>query len=164
MTKRAAAIAAALLLGVAVMLAARRDNRPIAAKSADTSSLEVGPQPAPPSPAMPTVESPSRPVAPPAPSAAPPQEDEAALMRRLRRMLVEDPEVAIEVARAANARFPQSAGAPERASIVIHALAALGRPSEARGEAEQMVNEYPDSSWATEVEAFTGAHPHRDHF
>jgi hypothetical protein len=33
---------------------------------------------------------------------------------------------------------------------------------EARGEAEKMVNAYPDSAWVREVERFTGAHRHRN--
>jgi len=90
-------------------------------------------------------------------------EDEAALMERMRRIRGSDPELAMELAREGNARFPDSAAAPERAAIIIHALAELGRPSEARGEAEQMVNEYPDTPWALEIEAFTGAHPHRNY-
>ena len=34
--------------------------------------------------------------------------------------------------------------------------------SEARGEAEYMVNHFPDSSWVREIEGFTGAHRHRN--
>jgi len=41
------------------------------------------------------------------------------------------------------------------------ALARQGRISEARGEAEHMVNEYPGTQWALDVERNTGAHPHR---
>ncbi|MES1208158.1 MAG: hypothetical protein ABUS79_19660 [Pseudomonadota bacterium] len=33
---------------------------------------------------------------------------------------------------------------------------------EARGEAERMVNDLPDSAWVREVERFTGAHRHRN--
>jgi hypothetical protein len=95
--------------------------------------------------------------------AAEKSDDEADLMQRLRRIRAEDPELAVQLAREGNARFPDSAGAPERTSVMIHALAELGRPSEARGEAEQMVNDYPDTPWAAEIEAFTGAHPHRNH-
>jgi hypothetical protein len=88
--------------------------------------------------------------------------DEASLMARLRRIKDEDPALAVELAREGNRRFPESAGAPERASILIHALASLDRASEARGEAEDMVNRYPDSAWVREVERFTGAHRHRN--
>ena len=83
-------------------------------------------------------------------------------MARLRRLQGTDPALATELAREGNRRFPDSADAPERASILIHSLAELGRASEARGEAEDMVNRYPDSSWVHEIEAFTGAHRHRN--
>jgi TolA-binding protein len=113
------------------------------------------------------------PVAPklPAPSAAtgaasaPTSEapmSESALMSELRTFKDSDPEFAIERAREGNQRFPDSADAPERSSILIHALANAGKASEARGEAEDMVNRYPDSEWVREVERFTGAHRHRN--
>ena len=87
--------------------------------------------------------------------------DEARLMARLREVAPRDPALAVTLAREGNRRFPGSADAPERTSILIHALAALGRSSEARGEAEQMVNGTPDSDWVREIERFTGAHRHR---
>jgi hypothetical protein len=88
--------------------------------------------------------------------------DEPALMTLLRSANGNDPVFAAELAREGNRRFPESADAPERSSILIHALAELGRASEARGEAERMVNHYPDSSWVRDVETFTGAHRHRN--
>jgi hypothetical protein len=100
------------------------------------------------------------PAASPGPPAAP--ADEASLMTRLRAIASSDPGAAAELAREGNSRFPDSADAPERTSILIHALAALDRPSEARGEAEEMVTHYPDSRWVQEVERFTGAHRHRN--
>jgi len=87
--------------------------------------------------------------------------EEARLMARLREVAPRDPTLAVTLAREGNRRFPNSADAPERTSILIHALATLGRSSEARGEAEQMVNGYPDSDWVREIERFTGAHRHR---
>ena len=87
---------------------------------------------------------------------------EAALMTELRAFKDSDAEFAIERAREGNRRFPGSADAPERGSILIHALATAGRASEARGEAEEMVTRYPDSAWVREVERFTGAHRHRN--
>jgi hypothetical protein len=107
--------------------------------------------------AAPKLPAPSGPAAPP--SAPTP---EAALMDELRKFKDADPEFAIERAREGNRRFPDSADAPERSSILIHALAAAGRSAEARGEAETMVNHYPDSEWVREVERFTGAHRHRN--
>lgn len=70
--------------------------------------------------------------------------------------------MAIELAREGNRRFPDSADAPERVSILIHALAENEQRSEARGEAEHMVNHYPDSEWVREIERFTGAHRRRN--
>jgi hypothetical protein len=83
-------------------------------------------------------------------------------MAELRSAVQADPEYAIALAREGNHLFPEAADAPERTAILIHALASVGRASEARGEAEAMVNHYPDSSWVREIEAFTGAHRHRN--
>ena len=88
--------------------------------------------------------------------------DESTLMARLRSVKDGDPAAAVDLAREGNRRFPDGPDAPERTSILIHALAGLGRASEARGEAEEVVNRYPDSSWVREVELFTGAHRHRN--
>jgi hypothetical protein len=98
----------------------------------------------------------------PAPSAQAHELDEDELMRLLRSARDNDPTLAVELAREGNRRFPKSPEAPERTSILIHALAAQGLASEARGEAEDMVNRYPDSNWVREVELFTGAHRHRN--
>jgi len=92
---------------------------------------------------------------------APHAMNETQLMARLRAVKDSDPAAAVTLARDGNRRFPDSADAPERTSILIHALVATDKGSEARGEAEQMVNHYPDSSWVREVERFTGAHRHR---
>lgn len=70
--------------------------------------------------------------------------------------------LAIQLAREGNRRSPESALAPERHSILIHSLADNEQRSEARGEAEFMVNHYPDSDWVREIERFTGAHRHRN--
>jgi len=102
------------------------------------------------------------PVTPAAAPSAPTPPNERALMSELRAFKDSDAEFAIERAREGNGRFPDSADAAERSSILIHALAAAGRASEARGEAEDMVNHYPDSEWVREVERFTGAHRHRN--
>jgi hypothetical protein len=83
-------------------------------------------------------------------------------MARLRDVRDRAPAAAIELAREGNRRFPDSVDAPERASILVHALAARGEASAARGEAERMVNHYPDSAWVREVEQFSGAHRHRN--
>jgi hypothetical protein len=90
------------------------------------------------------------------------QLDEARLMARLRAASGTDPALAVQLAREGSRRFPDSPDAPERTSILIHALAGLGRSMEARGEAEEMVNHAPDSEWVREIERFTGAHRHRN--
>ena len=102
-------------------------------------------------------------LVPAAPTAAPAGPlSETQLMARLRSIKESNPAAAIELARDGNKRFPETADAPERASILIHALASQGASSEARGEAEAMVNHYPDSDWVREIEQFTGAHRHRN--
>jgi hypothetical protein len=88
--------------------------------------------------------------------------NEALLMATLRGLKDSAPAQAIRLAREGNRRFTDSASAPERTSILIHALAAEGASSEARGEAEQMVNHFPDSLWVQEIERFSGAHRHRN--
>ncbi len=95
------------------------------------------------------------------PLAAAPAPDEATLMERLRSS-GSDPSLAIDLADDGDRLFPGSAGASERASARIHALARQGRGAEARGEAESVVNRYPDSQWIREIETFTGAHRHRN--
>lgn len=107
-------------------------------------------------------------LAPPAPDPAPSATatpallDEASLMAQLRSLRDSGRARAVELARDGNRRFPNSADAPERTSILIHSLAREGEAAEARREAEDMVNHYPDSSWVREVELFTGAHRHRN--
>jgi hypothetical protein len=83
-------------------------------------------------------------------------------MVRLRAAAEHDPAQAIALAREGNRRWPRSADGPERSSILVHALAATGHSMEARGEAERMVNDAPDSPWVREIERFTGAHRHRN--
>lgn len=93
---------------------------------------------------------------------SPGETNEAQLMARLRVIKDRDPAGAVTLAREGNRRFADSPDAPERTSVLIHALVATDKGSEARGEAEQMVNHYPDSTWVREVEHFTGAHRHRN--
>jgi hypothetical protein len=88
--------------------------------------------------------------------------EETQLMARLRQLAEHDPQRAVAEAREGNRRFPDSPYAPERTSILIHALAEEGESMKARGEAEEMVNHYPDSDWVREIERFTGAHRHRN--
>lgn len=134
---------------------------------------EVKPQPPPPprQPTAPTTTPGEAVAAPAAPRFPPPPADivasiakldESVVMARVREAAQSDPELAIQLARAANLRFPDTALAPERHSIIIHALAGQGKAGKARGEAEYAVNHYPDGPWVREIEAFTGAHRHRN--
>jgi hypothetical protein len=88
--------------------------------------------------------------------------DEDSLMAQLRALVDVDPARAYDLAKQGARLFPNSADAPEMAALAVKSLARQGKRSEARGEAETMVNRYPDSPWAREVEQHTGAHPHRD--
>ncbi len=88
--------------------------------------------------------------------------NEAVLMARLREVARTDSAQTIEIARAGNKKFPDSPDAPERYSILIHALITQDKLSEGRAEAEYMVNHFPDSSWVRQIEGFTGAHRHRN--
>ena len=88
--------------------------------------------------------------------------DESSLLTQLRSLVDVDPVRAYELAKRGLALFPNSSDAPEMAALAVKSLARQGKRSEARGEAETMVNQYPDSPWAREVERHTGAHPHRN--
>ena len=142
------------------------------AASAPPAAPETAP-PAPPSPPPPAAP-PSGPAAAaqnappdaavPAPNvqAAIARMNEAVLMAHLREVARSDSAQAIEIARAGNKKFPDSPDAPERTSILIHALITQDKLSEGRAEAEYMVNHYPDSKWVRDIEGFTGAHRHRN--
>jgi len=88
--------------------------------------------------------------------------NEAVLMAHLREVARTDSAQTIEIARAGNKNFPDSPDAPERYSLLIHALITQDKLSEGRGEAEYMVNHFPDSKWVRDIEGFTGAHRHRN--
>jgi hypothetical protein len=90
--------------------------------------------------------------------------DEGSLMTQLRSVEESDSVLALELAREGNRRFPESSAAAERAAIIVKSLAREGKLSEARGEAEVMVNRYAGTSWAALVEQHTGAHPHTDRY
>ena len=159
---------AALLLAVVIAVwHAEREPALQAEKQAAPPPVEpAAPNAAPPAAPAPAPASPHPPPAPPPLSAkmeaAVARMNEAVLMVRLREVAKTDSTQAIELARAGNRKFPDSPDAPERASILIHALVTQNQLSEGRAEAEYMVNHYPDSSWVREIEGFTGAHRHRN--
>ena len=147
----------------------RQGAEPAADTPPAAAAAPVGAAPAPPPPAAAAPHPPGPDQSPSTHAPPPPPESEAAkplneavLMARLRKVAGSDFPLAVELARAGNRRFPDSPDAPERASILIHALAAEGKANEARGEAEYAVNHYPDSQWVRDMEAFTGAHRHRN--
>jgi len=105
------------------------------------------------------------PSPPPAPKKAatpkPKQLSEPDLMERLRKAQDTDEyQLSYDLAREGLRRFPDSSDAPEMAAMVVKSLARQGKASEARAEAEEMVNKYAGTTWAREVERHTGAHPH----
>ena len=162
------AVRAVIVGGVAVvalLTAARRCDQPAREAVQENVAASSAPANPPAPPAAPRLrpQAPPAPATKPAPSSAPSAPfSEVQLMARLRSIKDSNAAAAMELARDGNRRFPDSTDAPERASILIHALASQGASSEARGEAEQMVNHYPDSEWVREIERFTGAHRHRN--
>jgi hypothetical protein len=154
-----AALLAACLFAVWRVRAASRAGAP---EPAPAPAAAPEPAPAPSAQSTPPPAAPSPPQRPTVTARDLAALDEARLMARLRTAAQSDPPLAITLARDGNRRFPDSADAPERSSILVHALAATGQSNQARGEAEAMVNHYPDSHWVREVEQFTGAHRHRN--
>lgn len=106
------------------------------------------------------VESPAEPQSPPSVEppdtvlvAAPPPAlpDEGALMSTLRQLGDSSPQASLEMARAGNARFPDSPDAAERAWYVCKSLVNLENFYDARDEARLMVAKYPGTPWADDV-------------
>jgi hypothetical protein len=155
----AAALAVVLVVACAAFWRARSASRTEAPAEGTTSSRSLD-QATPASPAA-AGQLPARPPG-PLSVAQLGELDEVRLMARLRIAAGSDPALAIQLAREGNRRFPDSRDAPERTSILIHALAGQDLSMAARGEAEEMVNHYPDSEWVREIERFTGAHRHRN--
>jgi hypothetical protein len=85
--------------------------------------------------------------------------DEAALMEKLRSLAGSDPQQILRLAREANAKDPDSPGAAERAWMVVKSLVDLQRFSEAKDEAQTMVNRYPGTSWALDVQRHLLSNP-----
>jgi len=182
------ALAAIILLAIAAAFVVWRSGSDATRDPATTPSVApaaTDPSPPPQADQPPASTPPPTPAPPPPPSTArgeavaapaapkvpaPPADivasvaklDESVVMARVREAAQSDPELAIQLARAANLRFPDTALAPERHSIIIHALAGQGKGGKARGEAEYAVNHYPDGPWVREIEGFTGAHRHRN--
>jgi hypothetical protein len=166
-TRAVAAGAAALTAGAILALALSQRGAPRRANaSAPPNAVVTLPVEATNAATASALDAPARSLVASAPGNSPQQPpasfDEPELMRLLRSARGNDPALAVELAREGNRRFPNSPEAAERASILIHSLADEGLGSQARGEAEDMVNRYPDSPLVQEIERFTGAHRHRN--
>ena len=98
---------------------------------------------------------PPRPSANRAPPVVPnpsPPLTESALMAKLHALGASDPAQALALAREGNRRFPHSGDAAERGVTICKSLAALGRFEEAQDEARRLVQAYPDTPWALDVQ------------
>src|SRR4051812_12879969 len=102
---------------------------------------------------------PRREPAEPPPASAP---TEGSLMATLRELGASDPARSLELAREGNRRFPASPAAAERSWTICKSLAALGRSSEAQAEARKMVEQYPDTTWAADVQRHLLSQPLQD--
>jgi hypothetical protein len=80
-------------------------------------------------------------------------------MDALRQLVETDPQKAIELARVANRRFPNSPEAAERSWIVVKGLANLKRFHDARDEAKVMVQKYPGNKFALDAERHATVYP-----
>src|SRR6478735_1029005 len=87
---------------------------------------------------------------------------EATIMQRLHAIGEADPAAALALAFEGNARFPASADAPERGWIICRSLVELRRFPEAVAEARLVVDRYPDTPWALDVERHLLVNPMSD--
>ena len=161
--------ALALAVAIAVWHGLSADETPPGKQTASAPAAEPAaptPAPVPPPPSAPAAAAQNAAPDAAAPSAAVEatvaRMNEAVLMAHLREVARTDSAQTIEIARAGNKKFPDTPDAPERYSILIHALITQDKLSEGRAEAEYMVNHFPDSSWVRDIEGFTGAHRHRN--
>ncbi len=93
---------------------------------------------------------------------APELDPEAALMTRLHALAERDPATALGLALRGNAQFPASADAPERGWIICRSLVQLKRFPEAVAEARVVLDQYPDTPWARDVERHLLINPMSD--
>jgi hypothetical protein len=154
----------ALILGLAVIfLIARTGSEPTATVRDEASSARQELPAAPPVPRQAALADPLLRPPQPAPSSASANPSEDSLAVAMHALEDSTPERALELARRGQALWPTGPRAPEFAASEVRCLYRLGRPSEGRGAAEAMVNRYPTSPWALEVEKQTGAHPYVNH-
>ena len=87
---------------------------------------------------------------------------EVAIMKRLHEVARRDPATALGLALQGNAQFPNSADAPERGWIICRSLVELKRFPEAVAEARVVVDQYPSTPWALDVERHLLINPMSD--
>lgn len=169
-------VVSVLGIGVVIWFLSRSEPKrvSVAADSATAASAELAalaitapnraPESAPPHPALATDAAVRMAPSPePIVSAAAPEPTDDALATTMHALEDTNPERALSLARQGQARWPAGPRAPEFAATEVKCLYRLGKPSEGRGAAEAMVNKYPSSPWALEVEKQTGAHPYVNH-
>jgi outer membrane protein assembly factor BamD (BamD/ComL family) len=81
------------------------------------------------------------------------------MMQQLRELQGSAPLLALRLAREGNERFPNSPEAAERTWHVVKSLTDLGKFDEAREEARQMIQAFPNTSWADDVYRHVLHHP-----
>jgi TolA-binding protein len=153
----------ALLVG-ALVARPRPHGQPVGAAPSDPAGethAEEEPRPPDPAPTSTTAPLP-QPARRPPPAPPPPAVSEPALMSAIRELGAADPARALELAREGNRRFPNSGDAAERTWTICKSLAALGRFSEAQQEARRMVQQYPDTTWASDVKRHLLTQPLED--
>ena len=147
----------ALCLAVVVALGRHRhDDAVVPENASEGADRATEPSPASmPAPVRPPAPVPAPPpvmAGRPPPAAAPaPAITEKALMAAIRDLGASDPAHTLELARDGNRLFPKSADAAERSWTICKSLAALGRFHEAQIEARLLVQQYPDTTWASDV-------------
>jgi len=150
-----------LALGGAILLSTKSGSKSLS-PAADRELGEAVQAPSATSKPLSAAETAPRPL-PPKRSVVPEKPTEDSLATAMHALEDTDPEQALELARHGQALWPSGPRAAEFAATEVKCLYRLGMPSEGRGAAEAMVNKYPTSKWALEVERQTGAHPHVDH-
>lgn len=147
-----------------VVFWSRHDQKPLVTLQSDAPTAQGGvPAPAEPSSAAPAVVTVTYKERPAASSTAEKRTDDTSLAAAMHALEESNPARALELARQGQSQWPSGPRAPEFAATEVKCLYRLGKPSEGRGAAEAMVNKYPTSPWADEVERQTGAHRYVNH-
>jgi len=85
------------------------------------------------------------------------------LMAKLRELRGSNPELTLQLAREAQARFKSGPDAAEQSWFVVKSLTDLGRHDEARVEGRRLIKDYPGTRWAEDAHRHLfvnpGTHP-----